>query len=123
MAPNIVLSISPSVPTCNNSKNDKRNCSKALCARLSVILLETISSLIRPESLRLACHQEACQIIVNITITLMRDGNVTGQNIDFSALVLRHVLVVHVTWRYETCEPPGRTPRKANQDHSILKSR
>ena len=99
MAPNIVLSISPSVPTCNNSKNDKRNCSKALCARLSVILLETISSLIRPDSLRLACHQEAYQIICNTAITLMRDGNVTEQNKDMAALMLSHVLYMHVTWR------------------------
>ena len=123
MAPDFVRSISPSALTCNNSKNDKRICSKALCARLSAIILETISSLIRPESLRLACHQEACQIIVNITITLMRDCNVTDQNNDLAALVLSHVLVVHVTWRHETYQPPGRTPRKTNQDHLILKIR
>ena len=123
IAPDFVRSISPSALTCNNSKNDKRICSKALCARLSAILLETISSLIRPESLRLACHQEACQIIVNITITLKANGNVTGQNNDFAALTLQHALVVHATWRYETYKPPSHTPRKKNRDHSILEIR
>ena len=123
VSPKFVRSDRPSALTCNKMKNDKMNCSEALRARLGTILSETISGLVRPESLRLACHQEACQIILNTTITLMRDCNMTGQNNDLAALVLSHVLVVHVTWRHETYQPPGRTPRKTNQDHLILKIR